>query len=245
METTLIQRFARFAQAAVLTLLCALGAASPAGAIVFTGAWDPVYGAPFDTAPDVLGWRGNATFDVPDACVIAGTVSSTSCAGMQLKSAQVVFYDVLGGGGTIETFNYAPTDLGSFAVDFGADGSILGLTSAFFAPVFPTSTFADINYYGFLLQFVAGGVQMYHSVDLLLWNQEYIIPPKHCFNFIPGFICGYSGTYTDPANAPPPGPLAITFTRVPEPGALALLAVACLAGFTFTRRRAPVARRAA
>lgn len=233
----MIDRIARFVRAAAVAAFCTAGAVTPASAIVITGAWDPVYGAPFDTAPDVLGWRGSATFEIPDVCIATGIVSSTTCAGMKLDTAQVVFYDVLGGGTTIETFNYGANDLSSFAVNFGADGSILGLTSAFFSPVFPTSTFADINYYGFLLQFVSGGVQMYHSVDLVVYNQDYIIPPKYCFSFVPGFICGYSGTYSDPANAPPPGPVALTFRVVPEPGALALVAAALVSGWAFTRRR--------
>jgi hypothetical protein len=235
------RRFTQFLRAAAASVVLAAGLQSPASAILISGAWDPVYGAPFDTAPDVLGWRGNATFEIPDACVAAGLVTSSSCAGMKLDSAQVTFYDVLGGGTTLETFNYTSADLNKFAVSFDAAGNILSLTSDFFAPRFPTSEFAEIDDYAFLLHFVAGGVQMYHSLDADLGKIDLFIPPKLCLAGIPGFVCGYSGTNS--GGGEPPAPVAITFVRVPEPVSMALLLAAGLAAVVAGWRR-PARRRA-
>lgn len=67
-------------------------ASSPAKAIIWTGAWDPAFGADF---PD-LGWRGEATFFLPDACLAEqGWVfnfESCSSFGMKIVSADVEFY---------------------------------------------------------------------------------------------------------------------------------------------------------
>ena len=234
-EKAVTRGFNQFLRAAVASLVLATGLQTPASAILITGAWDPVYGEPFNTAPDVLGWRGNATFEIPDACVAAGLVTSAACAGMKLDSAQVTFYDVLGGGATVETLDYTTSDLSGFAVSFDTAGNILSLTSAFFAPRFPTSEFAEIDNYAFLLHFVGSGVQMYHSLDVDLGALDLFVPPKLCLTGIPGFVCGHSGTFSD--GSAPPGPVAVTFTRVPEPGSMALLLAAGLAAIVAAWRK--------
>jgi len=60
-----LKRAFRTAAAAAAATLLTL---SSAQAIVYTGAWDPLFGPPFDTAP-ALGWRGTVKVEVPVGCV--------------------------------------------------------------------------------------------------------------------------------------------------------------------------------
>lgn len=79
---------------AAIGVAAALACAAPAQAIVFKGAWDPDFGPAF---PD-LGWRGEALFFVPDACLaLSGLILNTnpcSASSMQILSAEVDFYRV-------------------------------------------------------------------------------------------------------------------------------------------------------
>jgi hypothetical protein len=213
-----------------------LGAVGSSQAILISGAWDPVYGAPFDEGPEVLGWRGTVTFDVPDACVVAGWVKSNECAGMRLEEAQVVFYDVATPNDTVDTLDYESGDLSFFSILFGAAGEVLSVTSSFFAPQQPDSSFANINDYGFQLQFVEAGARMYHSLDLAFWSDSKLvtIDPKHCYKWVPGFVCGYSGTYSD--GSPTEPAVFVEFKVVPEPGSISLLLASGLAGWALRRR---------
>jgi hypothetical protein len=219
-----------------VALSLGLGAVGSSQAILITGAWDPVYGAPFDQGPEVLGWRGTVTFDVPDACVVAGLVTTSTCAGMRLEEAQVVFYDVATEA-TVDTLDYEPGDLGFFSILFGTAGEVLSLTSSFFAPQQPDSSFANINYYGFQLQFVEAGARMYHSLDLAFWSDSKLVTvdPKYCYKWIPGFVCGYSGTYSD--GSPTAPAVFVEFKVVPEPSSIWLLLAAGVAGGMLLRRR--------
>ncbi len=77
-----------------LIALTAVSAILPsAQAAVFAGDWDPVVGGIF---PDV-GWKGTATFFVPDACLASSgwVANSAGCSGfgMQVQSATVSFYN--------------------------------------------------------------------------------------------------------------------------------------------------------
>jgi hypothetical protein len=221
-------------------IAASLGLASvgTAQAALFTGAWDPRYGEPFDTEPEVLGWRGSAVFEVPDACIIVGAVSSASCSGMQLISAQVVFYDYLNGT-TLDIFNYTAPDLSGFSATFGAGGALISISSNFFSAREPTSDFANIDAYGFRLRFVEAGVQMYHSLDLSFdyLADPLLIPPKWCFDWT-GFVCGYSGTYSDGTSAPA---VVVTYSKVSEPGSLVLLLAALVSSLLlgWGQRRTP------
>ena len=70
---------------------CAAAAMSggAAQAAIYTGNWDPAYGASFEG----LGWKGTASFFIPDACLASsGWIANTDgCAGggMQVLGANV------------------------------------------------------------------------------------------------------------------------------------------------------------
>jgi hypothetical protein len=228
-----------------LTVLAlALLTVGTAPAAVFYGDWDPKYGKPFDYGSEVLGWRGNAAFEIPDECIVAATVQSADCVGMRLISAEVTFYDYLNGP-VIETFNYATADINAFAATFDSSGALTSLTSGLFAPRQPVDTgFSIIDYYSFSLQFVDAGVRMYHTKD-------YEIGPLDIGPYSPGFckkwqlpilVCGYSGSYSEGGSAPA---VVVTFSKVPEPGTLLLLGAALLAvaALRFAPRRPASLRR--
>lgn len=217
--------------------VAAVTLASPARAAVYTGSWDPAYGAPFDNPAQTLGWRGIASFFIPDACVAPGVITSAMCPGMQLEDAEVVFYNNLTNA-TVETLTYGSADLGAFAMTFNASGDLTLVTTGFFAPRAPTSSFANINYYTFLLQFVSDGVQMYHSLDLsppFTWSPGFI-PPDWCAKLhLPVYKCGFSGVDPDSGSSGPVR-VGVTYTRVPEPGSLLLIGLALLALGVVARR---------
>ena len=226
---------------ALVAVVLGMLSLSAAQAALWTGAWDPRYGQPFDGNfdADILGWRGNAVFEIPDECIVVGTVTSAACTGMQLVSAQVTFYDFLTDA-TVEVFDYAPADLGAFSATFGAGGLLTSLTSDFFAPRSPVSDFSIINLYTFSLQFVEDGVRMYHTKDYDLWGLPVgPFSPSQCEKYwllriSQPWVCGYSGTYSDGTSAPA---IVVTYTKVPEPGSLALLLAAGTAGLLLRVRR--------
>lgn len=84
----------RFTTRAACVAAAIWAACAPANAAIYTGVWDPTFGADFPG----LGWRGSATFFVPDGCLQSGTVTidnTPDCGGAaRLLGAQVLFYDV-------------------------------------------------------------------------------------------------------------------------------------------------------
>jgi hypothetical protein len=92
MLKTLAGNFRR--ASAAIGIAAALMWAVPAQAAIYKGAWDPDFGPAF---PD-LGWRGEAQFFIPDACLaLSGLILNTnpcSASSMQILSAEVDFYRV-------------------------------------------------------------------------------------------------------------------------------------------------------
>ena len=77
-----------------LALVVGVTAVAPARAVTYVGQWDPAFGSDF---PD-LGWRGEVSFFVPNACLaLTGFVSNANaCSGFDMKflGAEVEFYKV-------------------------------------------------------------------------------------------------------------------------------------------------------
>jgi len=77
----------------LLGTIVSMAATLSAHAAVYTGNWDPAFGAGYSG----LGWKGEATFVIPDACLALGpgdygNGSSCSNFGMKLLSASVSVY---------------------------------------------------------------------------------------------------------------------------------------------------------
>jgi len=132
-------------RAAAGAAAAAVMAASPAQAAVYTGNWDPGYGSPFPN----LGWKGTATFFIPDACLSltaswVGNNNACSGGGMKVLDATLSFYDIvadpLGTGPAAQTFAFV--DPGTplvYEMYVGANNQLQGVSTAFFSPVLPST----------------------------------------------------------------------------------------------------------
>lgn len=200
----------------VTALVCAFTAGS-AQAAVYTGVWDPTYGAPFTN----LGWRGNAHYTVPNGCESAGTAdvdNAAACGGAAaVTSAEVEFYDVTDGGQyTLATLVFDPASLVIGTLRY-IDGELMQLTTTTSNVVTPTanlSAFGVASTAGFLLNFSLDGPH-------LSWI--------NCSRDTDGCQRGSN----DAVNFAP----QFTISRVPEPGSLWLSGLALLA-LSQIRRRA-------
>jgi hypothetical protein len=193
--------------------------AAPAQAAQYVGQWDPAFGAIFPQ----LGWRGEATFFVPDACLsINGIVfngDACSGGGMQLLGAKVEFYK-LGDESNpafqeILNFNVPSSNVLNVKLASGELTAVDGFFN-YFLPA--TLTIAGGPFSQFSLLFKGDYAQMAYIYA----------PPKQEPQ------SGFSDVN------PPDGTPFIKFQRVPEPGTLALVAAA-LGLLTLRARRRSVA----
>lgn len=235
LRSLLSARSLRRAAAAIV----AVGAWSSAQAALYTGVWDPPYGSPFGTLTSGLGWRGSATYYVPDSCELSGSglvdnygnipFIPGNCGGeAAITSAVVHLYDVAAGPATtLATLNFNPSSFYVGVLQY-VGGELEGLISDFSNLLTPASdpgatpaelatldgpAFGSLNPYTtqFSLIFTLGGPR-------LAWLD-----------------CGYSSTSSHHthcngginSNAPGFQP-EFTITRVPEPGTLALAGLALL-----------------
>ena len=210
-------RFRAALLSAVVSIAGVLGCAGSAQAAFYTGTWDPTFGGIF---PD-LGWKGTATFFIPDACLSeSGTISnSDACSGggMKLLSASVDFYNATldpAGLNILETLTFDPLALPVgfiYSMDV-TDGQLTGVSSAFSAPVQAFSSIAGNGTYFFDLTFLdsdsdpnsLGGAQLAYTKGA--------VSPYCAFNGSTS-KCGFSQTTAAVAYAP----------AVPEPESYALM----------------------
>jgi hypothetical protein len=221
-STTLFKSILRNALSAI-ALSSALGSAW--AGVVVSGEWDPAIGAPFN----LLGWRGQAQFDVPAACLVAGPVSVSSsdpCLGtggsLIFLGATVQFYPLAdpslpGGAPTVDTVVFGAGALTVDSIDV-LNGKVTRVSSGYtvFEPTFSGSSFDGLDLYGFALRFD-------RAFDATL-----IYGSK-------GIEGGFGGL---PANNELAGHFAqapVVYTT-PEPGTLALVAGAAALAFRARRR---------
>jgi hypothetical protein len=227
--TSSVQRWLR--RLAVLTVVVG----GPAQAAVYSGIWDPPYGSPFTN----LGWRGTATYFVPDTCLPAGTVivdNATGCGGAAtVTSAQVEFYDTTAAGPTppaIATLIFNPASMIIDDLSF-VSGQLADLSTSASNYVDPT---ANLSAYGvgantmFSLFFTLADGPRLGWKDCSYYSTTYY-STHHSYGCM-------SGT-NDITNFPVTD---FTITRVPEPGTLALATLALL-GLAPRRMRQALLRR--
>jgi hypothetical protein len=186
----------------------------PAHAVTIVGKWDPSFGAGFAD----LGWRGEARFFLPNACLVeSGWVLNTdSCSdsGMKILSAEVEFYKVSDPTNAAfqETLLF---DVPSSAVDRMRidSGQLTGVDGSFLYSRSSTLALAGYPYTSFVLFFEGDLAWMSYTSDT----------PN-------GVVTGFS----DPN--PSDGRPVITFSVVPEPGSVPLVLAALLTIGLLVRR---------
>lgn len=187
---------------AVAIATTGLLSAAPASAVVYQGSWDPAFGAAF---PD-LGWRGEASFFVPDACLNQSgwifNFESCSSFDMKILSAEVEFYKLSDPNNAAfqETLAFDVASDAVVAMEL-TNGSLSGILGTFLYSVPSTLALAGGPYTDFVLFFEGDLARMAYFSD----------PPRGKPSF------GFSD------RNPPDGAPFINFRVVPEPGTLALL----------------------
>ena len=149
------------------SVLCAAALFGSAQAAVYTGSWDPSYGAPFPN----LGWRGSVTVETPDGCgTIGGTLVACANGPMRITSGMVEFYDYgLDKDGpwfaTVDFSTLAGQQSVLSAMEFDGVGRLIGITGAFLMPWKPdlspvkNVSYGDDTYFWLAFN---GGPQMFH-----------------------------------------------------------------------------------
>jgi hypothetical protein len=212
-----MQWFRKLKQAlAALLVAAGFACALPSHAVIYIGAWDPAFGAAF---PE-LGWRGEAKFLVPDACLAeSGWVFNfESCSGGEMKvlSAEVEFYKLSDPSNPLfqETLLFNDPTWLVLAMRI-EDGLLAGLYATFDYFVPSTLAIAGGPYTDFVLLFE-------DDLSRMVFVSDPPDGPK---------TRGISDRST------PDGSPFITFRVVPEPGSLLLAGLAFLAISVVMRRR--------
>jgi hypothetical protein len=191
-------------------LLCAvatLGSAGSAQAATYTGHYDPAYDGIFPQ----LGWEASALFEVPDACLAIGNGTnipiSGPCAGFDVLSAEVSFYNVANPNTILNSYALDPNIIVN-SINL-AGGDLSGIDTGFFDSFVSALPIAGGGQYAFSLILFAG-----NRAQLIFANPPQT-SPECAFLPVPDPSCGIS------ANAAT-GVFA-RVSEVSEPATLALM----------------------
>jgi hypothetical protein len=216
---------------ALLSLTALLGlCAAPAQAAIYSGRWDPAFGSLFPN----LGWKGSATFIVPDACLgmtgsFANAAPGCGGGGMQVLDASLSFYDSLAdptGSHVLQvlTPGNAPVVVGMTLASSGGVTSLLGADTGYFLGVPGNIPQAEFNGHDYYFHLILHGDQaaLFYTLnanDTPGCASDAFGPPDPT-------KCGYSAT-----------PAHIVFTQaIPEPSTYALFGLGLGALLTLRRR---------
>jgi len=191
----------------LLSAAAALGSAGPAQAALYTGDYDPAYGGIF---PE-LGWNASALFDVPDSCLAIGTGNnipiSGPCAGFDVLSAEVSFYNVANPGTILDTYALDPNVIVN-GINL-AGGHLAGIDTGFFDFFVSQLPIAGSGQYSFSLILFGG-----NQAQLIFANPPQT-SPGCAFLPVQGASCGTSANAATGVFAP--------VSEVSEPETLALM----------------------
>lgn len=231
-----VNRFKSLAAASAVVAAGLFGAAGSAQAAVYTGSWDPAFGAPVNS----LGWSATATFQVDDSCLAQATgnyFATGVCSGFEVTAFDVTFYDLADQAGTSTTFSILSSIPSTFVTGLQiVDNQLTGLrsnyTTGFLPPAGSPAAFAAAGSgaYAYYMFFdfdsvdpvAANGVRAY--MGLTPNDPAY---SNTCFNAKEE--CVISENYA----------LGELTPAIPEPGTYALLLAGLgVLGFVARRRRA-------
>ena len=235
----MINRIGKWLLASLATAVFGFATFGAAQAAVYLGEWEPLYslpGSPYTT----LGWRGKAKVNIPSApgCFDNGATTTNCLPGPFLQDAEVVFYD-FSTNINLARIDWNTGELSGVSISGILDNGVkpVQLNTDVFPYKQPTPIggfLLDGPYGGFLnvdfaLQFVIDG-----SFDQFL----YFGPKGGPFTGPVLFAdtCGECVGINDWKGNPP---VNFTFTQVPEPGTLALAALALVAAGSAARRTRP------
>ncbi len=229
-----VTRFKSLLATTAVASAALFGAAGAAQAAVYTGSWDPAFGAPVTD----LGWSATATFQVDDSCLAQATgnyFATGACSGFEVTAFDVTFYSLGDPAGTATTFSILSSVPATFVTGIQiVDNQLTGLrsnyTTGFLAPAGAAFAAAGSGAYAYYMFFdfdsvdavAANGVRAY--MGLTPNDPAY---SNTCFNA--NEQCVLSQNYS----------LSELTPAIPEPGTYALmLAGLGVLGFLSRRRRA-------
>ena len=207
--------------ALLMSAAAALGSTGSAQAAFYTGKYDPAYGGIF---PE-LGWEASALFDVPDSCLAIGTGNnipiSGPCAGFDVLSADVSFYNVANPGTILNSYALDPNVIVN-GINL-AGGHLAGIDTGFFDSFVSELLIAGNGQYSFSLILFGG-----NQAQLIFANPPQT-SPGCAFLPVPGASCGISANAATGVFAP--------VSEVSEPETLALMLAGLGAIGLVARRR--------